>query len=338
MSNQQVFVGLDYHQNTIQVCVVDGKGQVVRNRSVANDVSGIVEVARSAGEVRGVTVEACSGSADLVEALLRATGWSVELAHPGYVSRLKRSPDKSDWSDARLLADLGRVGYVPRVWLRPTEIGQLRELVRYRQQWVDHRRTVKLRVRALLRDHRVRAPSGVGAAWSRSWRDWLSGALKDLGPQSCWVMERHLAELGHIGRQIAEVERRLHEVTESDPVVAQLRSHRGVGPVTAWVLRAEIGCFGRFGTGKQLARYCSVSPRNASSGQRQADAGLIKAGSPLLRSTLIELAHRLMWGSGRWAALGARLRRNGKPGSVVAAAVANRWVRWLYYQMVDTAA
>jgi transposase len=27
------------------------------------------------------------------------------------------------------------------------------------------------------------------------------------------------------------------------------------------------------------------------------------------------------------------MRRRGKPGSVAAAAVANRWVRWLYHQM-----
>jgi transposase len=103
--------------------------------------------------------------------------------------------------------------------------------------------------------------------------------------------------------------------------------------VTAWALRAEIGRFDRFRTGKQLARYCGLSPRNASSGQRPADAGLIKAGSELLRATLIEAAHRLIRFDPRWAALGAKLRSAGKPGSVVAAAVANRWVRWLFHQV-----
>ncbi len=41
------------------------------------------------------------------------------------------------------------------------------------------------------------------------------------------------------------------------------------------MLRAEIGRFDRFGSGKQLARFCGLSPRNASSGTRQADAGLV---------------------------------------------------------------
>ncbi len=122
-------------------------------------------------------------------------------------------------------------------------------------------------------------------------------------------------------------------MTAGDPVVAQLVTLRGVGPVTAWALRAEVGRFDRFHSGKQLARYCGLSPRNASCGQRQADAGLIKAGSELLRATLIEAAHRLIRFDARWSALAATLRAAGKPACVVAAAVANRWVRSLFHQV-----
>lgn len=52
--------------------------------------------------------------ADLAQELVDRAGWRVELAHPGYVERMKRSPDKSDYSDSRMLADLTRVGYLPR--------------------------------------------------------------------------------------------------------------------------------------------------------------------------------------------------------------------------------
>jgi len=48
--------------------------------------------------------------------------WHVELAHAGYVARMKQTPDKSDWTDAKLLADLTRAGYIPRVWLAPQYI------------------------------------------------------------------------------------------------------------------------------------------------------------------------------------------------------------------------
>ena len=94
------------------------------------------------------------------------------------------------------------------------------------------------------------------------------------------------------------------------------------------------GYFDRFQTGKQLSRFCGLSPRNASSGHRQADAGLIKAGNPGLRTVLIELGHRLIrQQNSHWSKLGYQLMRRGKPRNVVVAAVANRWVRWLYHQM-----
>jgi hypothetical protein len=52
----------------------------------------------------------------------------VSLGHPAYIARMKSSPDKTDFSDGRLLADLTRVGYLPCVWLAPQSIRELRQL------------------------------------------------------------------------------------------------------------------------------------------------------------------------------------------------------------------
>ena len=129
--------------------------------------------------------------------------------------------------------------------------------------------------------------------------------------------------------------KRLREATREDTIVARLLELPGVGEVTAFVLRAEIGHFERFANGKQLSRFCGLSPRNASSGNRQADAGLIKQASPALRCIVIAAAHRLIRHDPRWGSLAKRLRDDGKPGSVVAAAVGNRWMRWLYHRLIE---
>ena len=133
--------------------------------------------------------------------------------------------------------------------------------------------------------------------------------------------------------EIDEVEKRLLQATEDDPMVEALCALKGIGPVTAWTIRAEIGRFDRFNSGKQLARFCGLSPRNASSGSRVADAGLIKAGNRQLRSTLIEAAHRLIRFDRYWVEFAGDLLDRGKPKCVVVTAVANRWVRWLFHQM-----
>jgi transposase len=331
MTSVTVFVGLDYHDSGVQVSVLDPAGRVLWNRPCGNDAAAIADRVARFGDRVFAAIEACTGAAALADELAALPGWSVDLAHPGYVARLKQSPDKTDLQDAQLLADLERVGYLPKVWLAPPAVRELRRLVRYRQQLVNQRRDAKLRIRALLREARVAAPPGV-RPWTKKWLAWLQ-ALAGLGEQTRWVIDRHLARLEWLSGEIAAAERRLAEATADDPVVCRLLAQRGVGLVTAAALRAEIGRFDRFRTGKQLARFCGLSPRNASSGPRQADAGLVKAGNPELRAVLIELAWRLIRYEPRWRALAGGLRGRGKAGSLTAAAVANRFVRWLHHEM-----
>lgn len=330
MDRIRVFVGLDYHQSAVQVCVMDASSRVLLNAPRSNDWQEIVAAAERHGEVVGVAIEACTGAADLADELVQQAGWTMHLAHPGYVSRMKQGPDKTDFSDARLLADLERVGYLPRVWLAPTEVRELRRLIRYRQQLVDERRHTRLRIRALLRDHRLQCD--LGRPWTKAWLGWVSETT-DLTGESRWIMDCHLKNLERLIDAIKVVEAKLEERAASDKIVKRLRGLKGIGPVTAWTIRAEIGHFDRFRSGKQLSRFCGLSPRNASSGTRQADAGLVKAGNRYLRAALIEAGHRLIRYEPRWMAFAGTLRERGKPTNVIVAAVANRWMRRLYHQM-----
>ena len=329
-----VYVGFDYHASFVQVCVLDSAGTILGNERVANDVRSIeafVDNVRDGRLIRGAAVETCCGASNLVEQL-QELEWPVQLAHAGICAKMKQSPDKSDFADAHLLADLCRVGYLPRVWLPPREIRDLRRLCRFRQQLAEQRRDIKLRIRAVLREERIEETDEAGNVWTKSWLAWV-GSTAALSDQSRWVMDQHLEDLERVCKKIKEVEARMEQATAKDSVVQKLMSTKGVGLVTAVVMRAEIGSFDRFSSGKQLARYCAVTPKNASSGKRQADGGMIKAGSLLLRSLIIEAAHRLARYQPKWQAMKDHLKAKGKPASVAAGAVANRWVRKLFWEM-----
>ena len=335
MNRIPVYVGLDYHQSSVQVCVMDRSGRLLANRACGNDAGAIVATVERHGAPAGVAIESCSGAADLADELVGRWGWSVNLAHPGYVGRMKQNPDKSDYTDARMLADLVRVGYVPRVWLAPEEVRELRHLVRYRQQLADERRNVKLRIRALLRDQRVRPPKC--RAWTKPWLYWLR-RTEEVSTEGRWIIDGHLRRLDQLHLDIKEVALRLSRFTAEDTQVQVLQQQAGIGPVTAWTMRAEIGRFDRFRTGKQLSRFCGLSPRNASSGMRQADAGLIRAANRQLRAVLIEAAHRLIRLDPHWRQMAMKLIDQGKPTCVAVAAVANRWIRRLFHEMRDVGA
>jgi len=332
--SETVFVGLDYHMESVQVCVLAKNGKMLINRSCRNDWRAVVTVVRDRlGSQVGVqaAIESCCGAADLADELIAKADWSVDLAHPGYVARIKQSPDKTDFSDARLLADLERVGYLPRVWLAPEEVRELRRLVRYRQWLTKERRTLKLQIGATLREARQKPPTELNA-WTKAWLAWLTNTAV-LSPNARLITNCRLSRLAALAQEIRAVERLLADQTAQDPLVQKLMTLKGVGLVTAVTIRAEIGRFDRFRSGKQLTRFCGVTPRNASSGARQADAGLIRAGNPELRAVLVEAAHRLMRYDEKWTRFAARLSLRGKPVSLICAAVANRWMRWLFHQM-----
>lgn len=267
-------VGLDYHPGSVQVCVMDSQGKVLANGTRGNDAAEIDRVVRTfEGQIRAA-IEVSPGASHLAHELVTKFGWSIDLAHPGYVARIKQSPDKTDFSDAKLLADLVRVGYLPKVWLAPPAIQDLRAVTRHRAELTAQKRATKLRVRAILRQHRQVGP---GNAWTKAWLTWIRE--------------------------------------------------------TAATLLAELGQVSRFRNAKQLSRFCGVSPRNASSGSRQADAGLIKASNPELRRVLIETAQRLILHDEYWNEFKQRMREQGKPYCVIVAAVANRWLRKMYHPL-----
>lgn len=334
MDSVTVFVGLDYHSDSIRVCVMDRDGEVYLNRSVPNEIGAVMEAVQECRPGRYVLVEvvaleACCGAADFAMALAQHTEWLVKLAHAGAVRRLKNGPDKTDCGDAWHLANLARVNYLPEVWLADSATRQLRRLVRYRQALVADAKDIKLRIRGLLREERV-AENCPCTAWTKTWLDWL--ATVSLGEHSRWVLSRELERLQQLETELKTVDERMQLATQADPTVQRLLEQAGVGLITAVMLRAVIGQFDRFRSGKHLSRYCGLTPCNASSGKRQADAGLIQAGHDDLRAILIQLAKRLPRLEPRWKELHSKLRKT-KPANVVTAAIANRWVRRLYHEM-----
>lgn len=332
MNTLTMYAGLDYHQDSIQVCVIDAQARVRVNRSCPNDLGAVTALLESTGEVDVIALEACCGSADLAEKLAAQKPWRVELAHAGYVAKLKGSPDKTDYSDARLLADLTRVGYLPRVWLAPRAIRDLRQLVNHRQRLVNQRRDLKLQVGACLREARVKI-EGVGR-WSKRWVDQVRHH-PGLTESGRWIVEEMLAQITALTPCMERAAERLRQATLGHELLGRLRKIEGVGEVTAWTLLAFVGRFDRFKNGKQLARYCGLSPKNASSGTRTADAGLIDGCCQSLRAVLIQAAHRLIRFNPRWKQLARRLLDKGKPTPLVVAAVANRWVRSMHHRVLQ---
>jgi hypothetical protein len=74
---------LDYHQASVQVCVMNAAGEVLVNRKCPNNWRAVARTVSEPGAQVHAAIEACGGAADLADELVEKAGWSVDLAHPG---------------------------------------------------------------------------------------------------------------------------------------------------------------------------------------------------------------------------------------------------------------
>ena len=65
-------------------------------------------------------------------------------------------------------------------------------------------------------------------------------------------MDELLDDLRRLNDKVKSVEKRMDVATKDDPLVQKLLEIKGVGLVTAVVMRAEIGSFSRFRRGSNL--------------------------------------------------------------------------------------
>lgn len=325
-------LGIDYHSKSIQVSVVAASGKKLGSRKCPNSVAEVIRYAEPFGKVKGGAVEVSCGAAAFVDEMRTLTGWNLKLCHPGFVNRMKNNPDKSDKCDGDLLADLHRVGYLPEVWLAPLHLRDLKQLIRLRSQDVEYQCQLKLRMRAIFRHFRITFPEtfNLNTKWAKQW---IRDNLGLLPVQTQWVVGQQLQRLENTEKQIKETEEMLSKWAEGDSYTSWLMTKRGIGLVTATLLRSEIGTVTRFRRSKQFARFCGMTPRNNSTGERVADSGLIHAGCPQLKRAIVQISKTLSRVEPKWTKLAARLKSAGKHANVITAAIGNRWLRGLYHEM-----
>jgi transposase len=97
----------------------------------------------------------------------------------------------------------------------------------------------------------------------------IAQLVQQLPPQTRFVTEGLLEQVGVLDRRIREVEERMGEVLEVHEDLQQLMTLPGVGFILAAVIWTEVGDVSRFPGPEQLAAYAGVVPRVRS---QEADA------------------------------------------------------------------
>ncbi len=108
-----------------------------------------------------------------------------------------------------------------------------------------------------------------------------------------WASRRRrdlLELLDRLNPTIAELSQAVEQEVEKCPEAQRLRTHPGVGALTALAFVLILGNAERFRCGKQVASYLGLVPLEESSGNRRRLGHITKQGSSMLRFLLVEAA------------------------------------------------
>lgn len=314
------FIGLDLAKSVFQVHGVDAHGKVVVTKRLRRDAM-LVFFATLAPCVVGM--EACAGSHFWAREIA-GFGHTVRLMAPQYVRPyVKRH--KTDRADAEAICEAVQR---PSMRFVPVKTAQQQGTLvvhRVRAVLVAQKTQLINALRGHLAEFGIVAPQSAGKVAE------LTAVLADPEDTRIPALAREVLQglvdhLRDTERRVGELDARLAERAKEDEVCRRLMTVPGIGPVTATALAATIGDATVFASGRHLAAWLGLVPRQHSSGGKERLGGISKAGDGYLRRMLVNGARTVMRWQGKTAPWLAGLLSR-RPFNVAVVALANKLAR-----------
>lgn len=294
MGKGNMFVGLDVHKDSIDVCAAEeGRRAEVRHVGVIRgDLEALDKVLRTlrmSGRRLRVVYEAGPCGFGIYRHLT-AQGDECVVVSPSHIPKRSGDRIKTDRRDANALARLHRAGELTAIHVPTADDEALRDLVRAREDAVGVSTQAKHRLKAFLLRQGRRYPGRAG--WTLPYRRWLADLTFPSVPQHVALQEYR----DTIDEAEARVDRLTDQLRQLVPtwrwcvVVDALQALRGVSFVTAAGLVAEVGDLRRFAHPRDLMAYLGLVPAEHSSGPSIRRGAITKAGNPHARHLLAEAA------------------------------------------------
>lgn len=322
------YLGIDLHKERTYVVLMDSTGEVIDEKRIQN--LDILEYLQEKVPRETYAVLEATRNWAFMYDLLEAHVERVALAHPKELKAIATAAVKTDRIDAKVLANLARMNFLPTSYAAPKEIRDLRLYMRHRTWLVRQRTQAKNRIHAVLASYNLIAP--VKDLFGVRGRVFLAEALETMRPKACRVVVDNLTLVDHLSRQIEALDADLQLSKKQQNVVKLLKTMPGVGRLSAISILAEIGDIQRFHSPKALCHWAGLTPRVRKSDQVVRHGRISKQGSPYLRATMTRVATIASRISPKWSRVHEKmLPRCGKTGAKVA--VARRLLTVVYFML-----
>src|SRR5467141_1568762 len=268
--NSEKYIGLDVHQATIVVAVMDSTGKVVMESILETKAATILEFLAGLRGTLSVTFEEGTWAAWLYD-LLKPHVTKVVVCNPRKNALLKDG-NKSDRIDARKLAELLRGNQLKPVYHGETGVRMLRELARSYLTIVKDVSRVMSRLKAIYRSWAIRC-AGRDVYYTRHRGEWL-GKIPEAGTRRrAEQLYQQLDMLQHLRQQ---ARRKLLAESHKHTITAKLRQIPSLGPIRSALAVALIQTPHRFRSKRQLWAYSGLALETRTSGEHRYVRGQLR--------------------------------------------------------------
>lgn len=322
--NEAITIGLDIAKSVFQIHGVDAEGEVVIRKKV------------SRGKVLGF-FEGLSPCLVGIEACPTSNHWSRELTKLGHTVRqmparyvkayVKRN--KNDANDAEAICEAVQRPTMRFVPIKSEDQQAALMLHRSRRLLIKQRTMLSNAIRGYLAEFGIVAP--VGRLGLGRLLELIEGPGGFGVPSAAWMCLMSLADQYHHAQsEIAKLERSIHAWHRSSELSRRLEEIPGIGPIVATALVGTIPDAKAFPSGRSMAAWIGLVPRQNSSGGKERLGGISKQGSRHLRWLLVVgamavIRHHQKHGFKTRPWLAKLIDR--KPTKVAAVALANKIAR-----------
>ena len=326
-----VRIGLDIAKSVFQVHGVSASGEVVVRQRLRR--SNVLQFFAKLPPCL-VGLEAC-GAAHYWGRELRKFGHNVRLMPPGYVKAYLKG-QKNDAADAEAICEAVSRPTMRFVGIKNPEQQSVMALHRVRLTLMRQRTQMSNSIRGHMAEY------GLVAAVGRNGLARLIAIVKDGDDERIPTLARNclamlVMQWEMLNDQILETDRRVREDARSTEAGRHLMEIPGVGPVLASAMIAAVPDPFVFKSGRDLAAWIGLVPKQNSSGGKDRLGSITKRGNGYLRQLLVVGAIAVVryaerHGTRRPWLLHLLARRKAK---VAAVALANKTARMIWALMTS---
>lgn len=276
-----------------------------------------------------IAMEACA-SAHYWGRLWLASGCEVRLINPRFVKPFVKG-SKNDAVDAEAIFEAAMRPTMRFVPVKSLDQQDLQSLHRARERLICQRTAMINHARGLLAEYGIVLPQG---PWRFAAQAPAAIAGADLSDLAREIFSELLDQLRDLNRRIDKLDAKVVAICRTRDVCRRLAKLPGVGPVIATALVAAVDDGRHFRSGRELAAWIGLVPRQYSTGGKPRLGGIGRRANHYLRRQMIHGARAVIYrlskhDDSRSTWLKALVARRGFNRTIVALANKTARIAWV---------